>query len=507
MIASSLYYGRDPAKAGEASFECTVADRRGSSHARSVARKKPAEADPDETITYDARPVVRGARLLCFVSGAALVAHHLLTGVVLTPFLGGEAFVWGNVLGSLIVSLGAGMLGGELIGRLLGGVPRAGFRVLAVAGSLIVLTAWLAPKIARAVLDRDPDAPWNPALVLSAITVLPGVLLASLVPSMIEASVTAESGSPATLSRRATRRFALAMLGGIVGLVASSWSMRHADEAHLWAQLYGLGGGLLVLSLVGLGGPGRALVVTLGAALAGVVLSAKSEIQEERFAAALSEAFVLRGAGRYYAETCPDHVLSGTELERHLAKARKRLQGADKDIAVLLVIETLKTLGPLNLSGSGLRGLLDIYLPAESKPLVLPFVDQIASVQSDGRKLHIKIKRDAEGHAHFTIPGKNGEVQEFEIIDDFDLTVLTPNDTTTKLEIGPQIVDKAGVFEFNDTIRTPFKCKRVFAWVDASLLSLTVQNGQSQVAVSASAQASISDVKTKVLQTIEKKPR
>ena len=67
------------------------------------------------------------------------------------------------------------------------------------------------------------------------------------------------------------------------------------------------------------------------------------------------------------------------------------------------------------------------------------------------------------------------------------------------------MVDKAGLFEFNDTIRTPFKCKNVFAWVDASLLSLTVENGQQQVVVSARAQASISDVKTRVLQVIDKK--
>ncbi|MEZ0229295.1 MAG: hypothetical protein ACAI25_11770, partial [Planctomycetota bacterium] len=190
-----------------------------------MVRRKSAEVEPvetDDTVTYDARPVVRGARVLCFVSGAALVAHHLLTGVILTPFLGGEAFVWGNVLGSLIVALGAGMLLGEVIGRLFGGAPRAGYRILAVSGTLIVVGSWLSPRIARAVLDRDPDSPWAPTLVLGVLTVVPGVLLAAIVPSMIEASAAAETGSPATVTRRATRRFALAMLGGVVGLAASS---------------------------------------------------------------------------------------------------------------------------------------------------------------------------------------------------------------------------------------------------------------------------------------------
>ncbi len=473
-----------------------------------MGRKRTGEVETDDTLTYDPKPVVRGARVLCFAAGAALVAHHLLTGVILAPFLGGEAWVWGNVLGSLIVALGAGMLGGDALGRLFGGAARSGYRLLAVAAVLIVAGSWASPRVARAVLDRDPDAPWAPAVVLAALTVIPGTLLAAIIPAMIEASAAAEAGSPQTVSRRAIRRFALAMFGGTAGLGASSFAMRHADEAAVWAQLYVLGGALLVLSLFGLGGTGRALALTLAAAVAGVVLGSKSEIQDPRFQAALSEAFVLRGAGRYYAETCDEKVLSGTQLERHLDKARKRLQGGDKEIAVLLVCETLKTLGPLNLSGSGLRGLLDIYLPPESKPLILPFIEKIASVQSDGKRLHIKIARSNEdGRAHFTIPGANGESQEFEIVDDFDLTVLTPNESTTKLEIGPQATEKAGLFEFNDTIKTPFKCKHVFAWVDASLLSLTVENGPQQVVVSARAQASISDVKTRVLQVIDKRKK
>jgi hypothetical protein len=294
------------------------------------------------------------------------------------------------------------------------------------------------------------------------------------------------------------------MLGGTGGVALCSFALRHADEAKVWAQLYGLGGALLVLGLVGLSGKGRAVGITAIAALCGLVFGAKSEIQKPEYETALSEAFVLRGAGRYYAETAPEHVLSGTDLERHLAQARKRLKGDDKKIAVLLVVETLKTLGPLNLSGSGLRGLLDIYLPPESKPLILPFVEQIAQVQSDGKKLHMKIARSNEdGHAHFKIPGKEGD-QEFEILDDFDLTVLTPNDWTTRLEIGPQVTEKAGLFEFNDTVRTPFRCKHVALWVDASLLSLTVENNTDRVILSASAQASVGKVQQRVLQTVEK---
>jgi hypothetical protein len=469
-----------------------------------VGRKKSLE-DSEDTITFITGPPARGARVLCLCAGGALVLQHLLMGVVLSPFLGSDAFVWGNVLGSLVVSLGLGMLAGEVLGRLFGGNPRAGYRILALAGLLVALGAWASPIVARFALDMDPDSPWAPAMALGALTVLPGVLLAAVLPGMVEASVRDETGSAQKLARSAMKRFSLAMLGGIVGLAIASWSLRHADDAKLWAQLYALGALLVGLALVGLGGPGRGLAITAAVGVGTLISLSPSEIQYPRFQAALTEAFEMRGAGRYYAETCPDHVLTGTELARRLKAASKRLDQRDRKIAVLLVVETLKTLGPLNLSGSGLKNLLDIYLPQESKPLILPFVDKIASVQSDGKKIHMKITRSNEdGHAHFSIPGKDDEWQEFEILDDFDLILTYPDEHTTKLEIGPQVIHPAGFFEWNDTITTPFKCKNVSLFVDASLLALTVENGTDQVILSAVGQAKIGKIRTKALQVIDK---
>ncbi len=473
-----------------------------------MGRKKSLEdsEDSEETITFIAGPPARGARVLCLCAGGALVLQHLLMGVVLSPFLGGDAFVWGNVLGSLVVSLGLGMFAGEVLGRLFGGNPRAGYRILALAGVLVALGAWATPLVARFVLDLDPDSPWAPAMALGALTVLPGVLLAAVLPGMVVASVRDETGSAQKLARSAMKRFSLAMLGGMVGLAIASWSLRHGDDAKVWAQLYGLGGLLVLLSLVGLGGPGRALSITVGVLFTTLVSMSPSEIQYPRFQTALTEAFETRGAGRYYAETCPDHVLTGTELERRLKAASTRLDQRDRKIAVLLVVETLKTLGPLNLSGSGLKNLLDIYLPQESKPLILPFVDKIAAVQSDGKKIHMRIiPSSQDGYAHFSIPGKDGEWQEFEIQKDFDLTITCPDERTTKLEIGPQEIHPAGFFEWNDTITTPFKCKNVSFFVDACLLALSVENGADQVVLSAVGQAKIGKIRTKPLQVIDKK--
>jgi hypothetical protein len=457
--------------------------------------------DPDETVTYDATPPrLRGARVLCVAAGIALVAHHLLVGVLATPFFGGEAFVWGNVLGAFVLSLGVGMGAGDLLGRLAGGTPRGPWRLTALAGALVVLAAWVFPRIARAVLDGGPDSPFAPAAAFAVVLALPGIVLASIIPSVVAAGAT--DAAPAALARSTLRRFSLSMLGGVAGLAIASFAMRHADSAHVWLQVYALGGALLLLGFLGLGKVGKAVAAAVALGLAALVSQAPSEIQDHDFESALTEAFVLRGVGRYYASTAPEHVLDGTEIERRLAAARRRLEPRDQKIAVLLVAETLRSLGPLNISGSGLRGLFEIHLPEQSKPLILPFVDKITSVRSDGKKLHFMILRSTtDGYAHFEIPGPDGAWQQFTITSDFDVTVSTPDADTTKLEIGPQTVE-TGIF--NDTIKTPFVCKNVALWIDACLLSLAIENKPDRVILRAAAQASVGKIQTKTLQTIDK---
>lgn len=485
-----------PGRTREGSGE-TLADRAVASHPRRVRRTPAAPPDPDETVDLPPEPPrLQGPRFLVFVAGAALVTQHLLTGVIATPFFGGEAFVWGNVLGAFLLSLGAGLGLGEGLVWLAGGSPRGPWRLAAAGGALVVAATWGFPWIARRVLDAGPESPWAPAITFALTLALPGAVLASVIPAVL----------PTAPARSALRRVALALLGGLAGLVLSSWGMRHADESLVWAQLYGLGGGLLLLSLAGLGNPGRALALAVGAALAGAIVQKPSEIQSHEFELALSEAFVLRGCGRYYASSAPEHVLDDTDVKRRLDQARRRLHGDDRKIAILLVVETIRSLGPINVSGEGLSRLLETYLPDSSKPLVLPFVRTIRSVRSDGRSMHFTIARSGqEGIAKFEVPGKAGEPpQTFAILSDFDLTVSTPDDRTTKLEIGPQTLEKAGLFEVNDTIKTPFLCKNVALWIDACLLAIVVENGQDRVIVKAVAQASVGTVQTKVLQAIDK---
>ncbi|MBI3724047.1 hypothetical protein HY251_08870 [bacterium] len=473
--------------------------------AREKTEKEKDERE-DETVTYVVVPL-RGARLLCLVAGVALVVQHALTGLLSAPFFGGDAFVWGNVLGAFVVSLGVGTGFGDRLGALAGKASHRPWRLLALGGGLVYLATWALPLVARGVLDRDPDSPLAAAMTFAVILALPGSVLASIVPCVIGELGQDGPGDRLRIARIALRRFALAMLGGLGGLALASFVLRNAADlrVHLW--LYGLGASLVAFALVGLGLYGRAAGCAALLLLGSLSFFEPSEIQTSEFRAALTDVLALRGPGIYYANRAEPHVISGTELERKLDIAKAKLKGNDKKIAVLLVVETLKTMGPLNLSGQGLKSLLDIYLPQQSKPLILPFVDRIESVQSDGRRMRFRIVRGLDHCAHFKMPkgpAAPGEFHEFTITDDFELNVVVEGkeENITRLDIGPRHVEPGIV---NDTIKTPFICNNVaLGFVDACLLSLVVENGQDQVILRVQAQASVGKIQTQVLQVIEK---
>jgi hypothetical protein len=481
--------------------------------AGSVGRKTSERiVDSDETITYIAPPRVRGGRVLCLAAGGALAIQHVLTGLLATPFFGSEAFFWGSVFGAFMLSIALGFALGDRLGAFVGGAPHGPYRLLGLGGLLLAVATWGLPVVARAVLDHDPDSPLAPFAALVPLLCVPGFVLASVVPSSVPGLGSApEPGrSSADLARGALRRFALALLGGVLGLGLASWGLRSAEHAKIWAQLAGLGAALVVIAIPGLSRPGKLFAAIALAGLAGLFLGRPSEVQSADFEAALSEEVVLRGAGRYYARTADEHVLTGTELERKLGVAERKLAGADKKIAVLLVVETVKAMGPLNISGKGLENLLNIYLPETSKPLILPFVGQVRAVRSlvtnTGHRYHFTIERDPrDGLAHFKIPGKNpgDSPQEFEIMDDFDLDVTTegPNDEVTKFTIGPQKVETGLI---HDTITSPLVAKNVFLLFNASLLSIRIENTPTNVFIKASAQASLGAVQTQLLQSIDK---
>ena len=94
-------------------------------------------------------------------------------------------------------------------------------------------------------------------------------------------------------------------------------------------------------------------------------------------------------------------------------------------------------------------------------------------------------------------------MQEFEILDDFDLDITSEgaHEEITKFTIGPQRVE-VGII--NDTIKSPLVCKNVALWIDASLLSLEIENQPQYVFMRAQAQASIGAPQKQLLQQIDK---
>src|SRR5438552_9774094 len=112
--------------------------------ARGDAKKKEPGAITAKLRLAAAR--VRGVPVLCFVAGLALVADHLLTGVLAIPFFGAHAFVWGNVLGAFVLSLALGIGGGGVLGWLAAGPPRSPWRLASLSGVLIAAATWGLPR-------------------------------------------------------------------------------------------------------------------------------------------------------------------------------------------------------------------------------------------------------------------------------------------------------------------------------------------------------------------------
>src|SRR5262249_5837104 len=157
------------------------------------------------------------------------------------------------------------------------------------------------------------------------------------------------------------------------------------------------GGTLLALGGAAGGGPSRVGALSLVAASTALVFVSPSEVQSTPFLNALADLTNPLGVGTYYAtsELTPPYVLNNTNVARWLKDAKGRLAERDRNIAILLILETLKRLGAMNISGDGLRQTLDLYLPGPSKTLVTPFLDKVTGIKSDGHDhFEVQIRRD-----------------------------------------------------------------------------------------------------------------
>lgn len=445
-----------------------------------------------------------GPRLLCFAGGAALSAFFVHIGLLATPFFGSGAFLWANVFACFLLALAAGFGLGDLIATAAGrtrtdrSAPR-----LAVAGGLLAwLAAWASPAVCRWALAGDPEWTLAPALAIAVTTLVPGALIAAIAPSELRVRLGECDGR--TGGRVALRLMGLMTIGGISGIALSAKSLLRADEVEVWLFAYLAGGllaalGLALLSNLARAG-GAAALVALGV-LAG---ARPSEVQSTQFAVALETAWKEgQGAGLYYRRTLDKAVLSDDALQAHAARVSSH---EGQRSGIILACEMLLSLGEVTVSGEGLCRTLELLLPPDARPFVMPFFEQLEAIRSDGRgtlQVRIKRTRDEDGR-RFTIPGgKPGEKVDFWFRDDFTVHI-TREGNVWRLEFGPLTTVKAGIFDLHDTYQTPLRVLKVALWIDASLLGIVLEDYPDQVVVKALAQGEIGAVKTVDVKAIPK---
>lgn len=447
-----------------------------------------------------------GQQVLCFVAGAALSSFFVHVGMLATPFFGGGAALWANVLGALVLS----SVLGELVALVriredaAFGSLRAAARLASISGGMVWLALWGLPRVCRAVLDQDPEWAWAPTLVVLVISVLPGTALATIAPAALRAG-----GARGDDVREALVDRGLYLLGAMAGLGLAVWALYRPERAQAWLTAYATGGLTTAAGMVFCRAPGRIIGGVASALLVALCVTRPSEVQTVAFAVGLEDAWRAgRGAGAYYNKTAGEDA---TLSEAALKDRAERLKGEREKPGVILACELLTSLGKVTVEGAGLRRSLDLLLPADAKPFLIPIFDQVDEVTSDGAgtlRIGIKRTRGEEGR-RFKVPGeKPGDEVEFWFKDDFTIKI-TKERTIWRMAFGPLVTKRAGIFDLHDTNETPVRIEGValLGAIDACILGLIFEEYADRLAVKALAQGDIGDVKTVEVTTIKRQPR
>jgi len=443
-----------------------------------------------------------GPRLLCFVGGAALTAFYVHMGLLGTPFFGSGAFLWASVFACFMLSLALGTGLGDLLCRLAGLLDcrQAGPRLALLGGLGAWLAAWALPQACRAVLAMDPSWELAPFASLGLVAVLPGALIAAILPA--ELRVRLQQAEGASMSRQALRLMGLIKLGGLAGIALCARPLLQPDQVDVYLSAYILGGLLALIGVAYQGTVGRGVGLGLVGVMIGVSVVHPSEIQTERFAVALEETWKKdQGASGYYLSTTHRTLLS----EEQLAKLMKDANAHEKP-GVILTCEMLLALGEVTIQGEGLRRTMKLFLDEKGKTFLLPIFEPVESITSDGKGLlhfQIRKKRGQEG-IKFELPTKEpGKTVSFWYRSDFTIK-LTKTGSLWRMEFGPVTTEHAGVFELNDTKKTPVRLVNVALWIDASLLGIEIEDARDKVFIRAKAQGEVGPIQTKELATVDK---
>ena len=425
-----------------------------------------------------------------FLAGLALTGSHLLVGLLVTPFFGDGPFLWSQIMLSLVLSIAGGLLLG--LERLHRGADKGLRRhnLFTAAGLIFGASPILLAPWVRTVLDANPTGWITLPLALGPLLSLPGSMLVALV--------------PLALADPSLRRGRLGRHGVLIAtLLGAASGIAFVAPLLLWPEAspqLALGGlGWLALAGATLEADGKrrlALLFALALSCA-LALFCPGELQSLEYRNALHKSFKRR-VGRYYLATAGRRVLERSDLKAHFEEILKEIETKEDRTAaaVLLTVEMLREMGPVQTTGAGLMDTLRPLLPEDARRFVFPLLEPYERVNSDGRgAIHFVVKPGFRNRV-LNVPWNaraDEDVFKFVIRRDFTL-LLRQRDRTTNIEVEPKVVERAGFFEVNETHTTPLEIQDVKYFVDASVLGIRVENERDRVKIFVKAQGSLGPV-------------
>jgi hypothetical protein len=434
------------------------------------------------------------------MAGMALAGSHLLVGMLLTPFFGDGPFLWANIFASFLLSL----VGGVLLdsSRLQALLPRDRCaRLYLLIGSLwLAITPLIMVTVTRAILDTDPDSYFAALFACLFLLTLPGTFLSGTLPAAIR-------GRPKSKQLQSSQVLLGAFLAGAtIGVFMTYPALLFYQYPTLillgslaWLPLF-------FSAWLWTGWPRFGLLV-LGTSLASMLLFAPGELESLEYRTALRRTYKLH-VGRYYLATAGRRVLNNTEIRQEYERIAQSLKGKEDPAAAAIIglVTALKNLGPVETTGQGLSETLKGLISPNTRRYLLPILEPIDKIASDGKGRILLIVKPVQRGKTILIPKlpvAGEQILKLVLKDDLTLA-LTQQERLTVVRIEPEVIQKAGFFEMNETHTSPVKIKDVKFFVDAHVLGCSIENSKTRIVIRVRAQGSVGAVTEQVMHVVEK---
>jgi predicted membrane-bound spermidine synthase len=161
--------------------------------------------------------------VLVFVCGWAVMSLEILGGRILTPFFGGDIYVWGSVIGVFLLSLSIGyFLGGKLSRRF--AKPSYLTGVIVAAAINVAVLPLFHERVNNAIFDlwvaqSEAGERWACLAAAAVLFLVPTTLLGMVSPYAVRLAATELS----SVGEKAGVLYAISTIGSVLGCLMTSF--------------------------------------------------------------------------------------------------------------------------------------------------------------------------------------------------------------------------------------------------------------------------------------------